>query len=237
MVHGSKLSWSYLVHVLVKCLFISLMCWILFYNLIDLCYVLYYYFYFLVLQIFLIYFKSISLFKLMNVIHPFEIYFQMDILWPLNLYPDHCDVSLDVDLMEQTVSLWLMLIQSKTCMCLQYRIGITKITSYCCMKTDKGKARLSTTPCPTRNKHIKLEGDWAHLGYYFFRALCAASHLCKCPSTVPWGLCQYQEVEAAPRSWTAINNGENFVLKCSALFWILVVYYTKHVQMAGAKFF
>jgi len=73
---------------------------------------------------------------------------------PLNLYPDHCDVSLDVDLMVQAVSLQ-MLIQSKTCMCLQYRIGITKITSYCCMKTDKGKARLSTTPCPTRNNQSK----------------------------------------------------------------------------------
>jgi len=67
---------------LVKCLFISLMYWILFYNLKDLCYVLYYYFYFLRLQLFPLYFNSLSLFKLMDVmngIHPFEIYFLMDI--------------------------------------------------------------------------------------------------------------------------------------------------------------
>lgn len=103
-------------------------------------------------------------------------------------------------------------------MCLQHRNGITEITWHRCTKTDKCK---QGTPCPspTRNnlwcavfyrEHIKLGGNWAHLGCYFFRALYAALRLCRCPSTVPWELCQYQEVEAAPRSWTAINNNTNF---------------------------
>lgn len=36
-------------------------------------------------------------------------------LWQLNSYPDHCGVSLDADLLEQIVSLSLMLIKLNTC--------------------------------------------------------------------------------------------------------------------------
>ena len=74
---------------------------------------------------------------------------------------------------------------------------------------------------------IKLGGSWDHPGYYFCRALCVSSRLCKCPSRVPWVLCHYQEVAVATQSWTAINNSVNCVVRWCAFARILDVYCTK----------
>jgi len=56
---------------------------------------------------------------------------------------------------------------------------------------------------------IKLGGSWDHPGYYFCRALCVSSRLCKCPSRVPWVLCHYQEVAVATQSWTGSYSLQN----------------------------
>ena len=63
--------------------------------------------------------------------------------------------------------------------------------------------------------------------------------LSKCPSTVSRGLLSVSRGDAAPQSRTAINNSVNFVVKvlCFILNFGRTPNKSKHVKMAGAKFF